>query len=156
MSGVVELLIAKNPTAGRDFELFDRLEAGIELEGAEGKSLRDHKVQLRDSFARIEEGQVWLYGMEVSPYAQAGPFAPEPKRNRRLLLHREQIKKLQEQLSRKGFTLIPTKLYFKGSLAKVELAVAQGKKQWDKRETIKKRESEREISRMIKFRKGTV
>ncbi len=156
MSGVVELLIAKNPTAGRDFELFDRLEAGIELEGAEVKSLRDHKGQLRDSFARIEEGQVWLYGMEVSPYAQAGPFAPEPKRNRRLLLHREQIKKLQEQLSRKGFTLIPTKLYFKGSLAKVELAVAQGKKQWDKRETIKKRESEREISRMIKFRKGTV
>jgi SsrA-binding protein len=156
VSGVVELLIAKNPTAGRDFELFDRLEAGIELEGAEVKSLRDHKVQLRDSFARIEEGQVWLYGMEVSPYAQAGPFAPEPKRNRRLLLHREQIKKLQEQLSRKGFTLIPTKLYFKGSLAKVELALAQGKKQWDKRETIKKRESEREISRVIKFRKGTV
>lgn len=156
MSGVVELLIAKNPTAGRDFELFDRLEAGIELEGAEVKSLRDHKVQLRDSFARIEEGQVWLCGMEVSPYAQAGPFAPEPKRNRRLLLHREQIKKLQEQLSRKGFTLIPTKLYFKGSLAKVELALAQGKKQWDKRETIKKRESEREISRMIKFRKGKI
>ena len=155
-SHVVELLIAKNPTAGRDFELFDRLEAGIELEGAEVKSLRAHKVQLRDSFARIEEGQVWLYGMEVSPYAQAGPWAPEPKRNRRLLLHREQIKRLQEQLSRKGFTLVPTKLYFKGSLAKVELAVAQGKKQWDKRETIKKRESEREISRVIKFRKGTV
>ena len=155
-SSVVELLIAKNPTAGRDFELFDRLEAGIELEGAEVKSLRAHKVQLRDSFARIEEGQVWLYGMEVSPYAQAGPWAPEAKRNRRLLLHREQIKKLQEQLSRKGFTLVPTKLYFKGSLAKVELALAQGKKQWDKRETVKKRESEREISRMIKFRKGTV
>jgi SsrA-binding protein len=90
----------------------------------------------------------------VSPYAQAGPWAPEPKRNRRLLLHKEQIKRLQEQLSRKGFTLVPTKLYFKGSLAKVELAVAQGKKQWDKRETIKKRESEREISRVIKFRKG--
>ncbi len=88
MSGVVELLIAKNPTAGRDFELFDRLEAGIELEGAEVKSLRAHKVQLRDSFARIEEGQVWLYGMQGSAYAQAGPFAPEPKRNRRLLLHR--------------------------------------------------------------------
>ncbi len=149
-------LIARNPTAGRDFELFDRLEAGIELEGAEVKSLRAHKVQLRDSFARIEKGQVWLYGMEVSPYAQAGPWAPEPKRNRRLLLHKEQIKRLQEQLSRKGFTLVPTKLYFKGSLAKVELAVAQGKKQWDKRETIKERESEREISRMIKFRKGTV
>ena len=155
-SHMVELLIAKNPTAGRDFELFDRLEAGIELEGAEVKSLRAHKVQLRDSFARIEEGQVWLYGMEVSPYEQAGPWAPEPKRNRRLLLHREQIKRLQEQLSRKGFTLVPAKLYFKGSLAKVELAVAQGKKQWDKRETIKKRESEREISRMVKFRKGTV
>ena len=156
MSGVVELLIAKNPTAGRDFELFDRLEAGIELEGAEVKSLRAHKVQLRDSFARIEEGQVWLYGMEVSPYAQAGPYAPEPKRNRRLLLHREQIKRLQEQLARKGFTLVPTKLYFKGSLAKVELAVAQGKKSWDKRETIKKREADREISRILKFRKGRV
>ena len=153
---VVESLIARNPTAGRDFELFDRMEAGIELEGAEVKSLRAHKVQLRDSFARIEKGQVWLYGMEVSPYAQAGPWAPEAKRNRRLLLHREQIRRLEDQLARKGFTLVPTKLYFKGSLAKVELALAQGKRQWDKRETIKKRESEREISRVIKFRKGQV
>ena len=153
---VVESLIARNPTAGQEFELFDRLEAGIELEGAEVKSLRAHKVQLRDSFARIEKGQVWLYGMEVSPYAQAGPWAPEPKRERRLLLHREQIRRLEQQLARKGFTLVATKLYFKGSLAKVELAVAQGKKQWDKRETIKKRESEREISRVIKFRKGRV
>ena len=151
-----DTLIARNPTAGRDFELLDRLEAGIELEGAEVKSLRAHKVQLRDSFARIEKGQVWLHGMEGSPYAQAGPWAPEPKRERRLLLHKEQIKRLEQQLSRRGFTLVPTKLYFKGSLAKVELAVAQGKKQWDKRETVKKRESEREISRMIKFRKGKI
>jgi len=151
-----DVLIARNPAAGRDFELLDRVEAGIELKGAEVKSLRAHKVQLRDSFARIEEGQVWLYGMEVSPYAQAGPWAPEPKRNRRLLLHREQIKRLQEQLARKGFTLVPTKLYFKGSLAKIELAVAQGKKQWDKRETIKKREADREISRVLKFRKGRI
>ncbi len=153
---MVDSLIARNPTAGQDFELLERLEAGIELKGAEVKSLRAHKVQLRDSFARIEKGQVWLYGMEISPYAQAGPWAPEPKRNRRLLLHKEQIRKLQAQLTRKGLTLVPTKLYFKGSLAKIELALAQGKKQWDKRETIKQRESEREISRMIKFRKGNV
>lgn len=153
---VVELLIAKNPSAGRDFELFDRLEAGIQLKGAEVKSLRDHKVQLRDSFARIEKGQVWLHGMEVSPYLQAGNWAPEPKRIRRLLLHKAQIRKLEMQLARKGFTLVPTKLYFKGSRAKIELAVAQGKKQWDKRETVKERDSQREISRMIKFRKGNV
>jgi len=153
---VVESLIARNSTAGRDFELLDRVEAGIELKGAEVKSLRAHKVNLKDSFARIEKGQIWLHGMDVSPYAQAGPWAPESKRTRRLLLHREQIRRLEMQLARKGFTLVPTKLYFKGSLAKIELALAQGKKSWDKRETIKKREADREISRVLKFRKGRI
>ena len=94
-----------------------------------------------------------MYGLDVSPYAQAGPWAPEPKRVRRLLLHRSEIRKLEGQVARKGHTIVPTRLYFKGELVKVELAVAQGKKSWDKRETVKKREAEREISRALKHRR---
>ena len=153
MSGSV---VAKNPSAGRDFNLLDTVETGIELKGAEVKSLRVHRANLKDSFARIEKGQVWLYGLDISPYAQAGPWAPEPKRIRRLLLHRSEIRRLEGQIARKGLTLIPTKLYFKGSLVKVELAVAQGKRAFDKREAIKRRETEREISRALKFRKGNL
>ena len=153
MSGA---LVAKNPSAGRDFNLLETIEAGIELKGAEVKSLRAHRVNLKDSFARIEKNQVWLYGLDISPYAQAGPWAPEAKRVRRLLLHRAEIRRLEGQVTRKGYTLIPTKLYFKGSVVKVEVALAQGKKSFDKRETIKKREADREISRVLKFRKGNV
>ncbi len=145
-------MIAKNPSAGRDFHLLESWEAGIELKGSEVKSLRAHQVNLRDSFVRIEGGQAWLYGMEVSPYPQSGRFAPEPKRQRRLLLHRAQIERLAGQVDRKGFALIPTQLYFKGSLAKVELALAKGKRFFDKRETIKKRETDREIQRALKRR----
>ena len=153
MSGAV---VAKNPSAGRDFNLLETIEVGIELRGAEVKSLRAHRVNLKDSFGRIEKNQVWLYGLDISPYPQAGPWAPEPKRVRRLLLHRSEIRRLEGQVTRKGYTLIPTKLYFKGSVVKVELALAQGKKAFDKRETIKKREADREISRALKFRKGSV
>lgn len=147
-------LIAKNPSAGHDYNLLDTYEAGIELKGAEVKSLRAHHVTLRDAFARIEKGQAWLYGLDIQPYAQAGPWAPESKRVRRLLLHKEQIRRLESQVARKGHTIVATRIYFKQALVKVELALAQGKQAFDKRETIKKRESQREISRILKTRKG--
>ena len=145
-------VVARNPTAGRDFHILDTVEAGIALQGAEVKSIRAHRVHLRDSFARIEDGQAMLYNLEISPYAQAGPFAPEPKRPRRLLLHRAQIARLSDQVNRGGMTLIPLSIYFKRGLVKVALAVAQGKKSYDKRETIRRRETDLEMSRALKRR----
>lgn len=149
-----EGLIAKNPSAGQDYHLLDTYEAGVELKGAEVKSLRAHRANLRDAFARVEKGQAWLYGLDIQPYAQAGPWAPEAKRLRRLLLHRKEIQRLEGQVARKGYTIVATRLYFKGSLVKVELALAQGKQVFDKRAAIQKREAQREISRILKARKG--
>jgi len=153
MKGSADNLIARNPSAGRDFHLLETVEAGIELKGAEVKSLRAHRVNLRDSFARIDDSQAWLFGLDISPYPQAGWTAPEPKRVRRLLLHRAQIQRLEGQLARGGFTLVATRLYFKGSRVKVELALAKGKKAFDKREVMKRREIDREISRALKRNK---
>ena len=146
-------LVAKNPSAGRDYHLIETVEAGLELKGSEVKSLRDHRVSLRDAFARIEKGQAWLYGMEITPYKQAGPSAPDSKRFRRLLLHRAEIARLESKVVRKGFTLVATRLYFKGPYAKVEIALAQGKQAFDKRETIKEREADRDMARALKMRK---
>ncbi len=145
-------MIARNPTAGRDFHLLETIEAGIELLGAEVKSLRTHRVSLKDSFARIEKSQAWLHGLDISPYPQAG-VRLEPKRVRRLLLHRTQIRRLEGQLGGKGSTIVATKLYFKGPFVKVELALAKGKQAFDKREDIQRREIDREISRALKYRK---
>lgn len=145
--------IARNPTAGRDFQIVDTVEAGLVLQGAEVKSVRAHRVHLRDSFARIEQGQAILYNLEISPYPQAGPSAPEPKRPRALLLHRAQIARLGGEVSRGGMTLVPTRIYFKHGLVKIELGVAKGKKVFDKRQTIKRREAEREMARALKQRR---
>lgn len=146
-------LVARNPVAGRDFFITETVEAGLVLQGAEVKSIRARRVHLRDSFARIDQGQAVLYNLEISPYAQAGPFAPEPKRPRKLLLHRAQIARLEAQISQSGMTLVPTKLYFKGGYAKIELGIAKGKKFFDKREAIKRRESDREMERALKHKK---
>lgn len=145
-----EPLVARNPTAGRDFHLLETVEAGIVLQGAEVKSIRARRVHLRDSFARIEDGQVTLYHLEISPYPQAGPFAPDPKRPRRLLLHAAQIARLADQLARGGMTLVPTRVYFKGPHVKVELALAKGKKTFDQREAVQRREAAREMERALK------
>lgn len=142
--------VIKNPSAGRDYHLLERYEAGIELQGSEVKSLRAGRANLRDAFARIEKGQLWLYGLDVAQYAQAGPWAPEPKRIRRLLMHLAEIRRLEGKVARKGFTLVATRLYWKDSLVKVEIALAQGKQAFDKRETIKKREAQRELQRALK------
>lgn len=150
---VGEALIARNSSAERDFHLIERVEAGLELKGAEVKSLRAHQADLKDSFARIEKGQALLYGMDIRPFSPAGQWAPEPKRVRRLLLHRAQIEKLDGRMQGGSMTLVATKLYFKGSLVKVELALAKGKKFFDKREAIRQRETEREIARALKYKK---
>lgn len=147
---MAEELIATNKDARHNYHILESLEAGIELEGSEVKSLRAHKVNLDESFARIEKSEAYLYSMHISPYPQAGRFNSDPKRRRRLLLHKSQIKKLFGQLTQKGLTLIPLRLYFKKGFAKVELVLAKGKKLYDKREDIRRRDSDRELRRELR------
>ena len=145
--------IAQNKKAHFDYVLFDRFEAGIELKGPEVKSIRQRKVNLKDSFARIERGEIYLYGMHISLYEQSGRFAPDPTRVRRLLLHKAEIDKLQGLTAQRGYTLVPTRLYFKKGFAKIEIAVAKGKRLFDKRERIRRRTVEREMRRALKSRR---
>ena len=145
-------VIARNPSAGRDFLFLETFEAGIQLNGAEVKSLRARRANMREAFARVDQGEVWLYGLDITPWPQSS-MRQEPKRPRRLLLHKEQIEKLQSKVGNgTGLTITAVKLYFKKSLVKVEIALAKGKKQFDRREDIKKRESDREIARALKRR----
>ncbi len=148
MADPANSVIARNSTAGRDFLFLETIEAGIQLTGAEVKSLRARRVNLKDAFARVSEGEVMLYGMDISPYPQAN-VRQEPKRPRKLLLHRAQIEKLEGKMAAGGLTLTATKIYWKKALVKVELALAKGKRQFDKREDIKRRETDREISRAL-------
>jgi len=143
-------MIAQNKKAGYEYNLFDRFEAGIELKGAEVKSLRNKKASLSESFARVEGNAVYLYGAHISPYKQSGSFAPDPTRVRKLLLHKSEIDKLKNLTLQKGFTLMPTKLYFKRGFAKVEIAVAKGKKIFDKREKLRQRAVDMDIKRSLK------
>ena len=143
-------LIADNRRARHRFEILDKFEAGIALRGAEVKSIRTGKVNLREGFARVRDGEVWLHGVHMSPYAHAGPQAPEPTRPRKLLLHKREITRLIGLTQEKGLTLIPLKMYFKGSLVKVELAVCRGKKQHDKRQVLRERATAREMDRARK------
>jgi len=147
---MAEELIATNREARHNYHILESVEAGIELKGAEVKSLREHRANLRDSFARVEGNEIYLYNMHVSPYPQAGRFNPEPKRRRKLLLHKTEIKRLFGQLTQKGLTLVPLRLYFKRGFAKVELALAKGKKLYDKREAIRRRETQRELRRALR------
>jgi len=146
--------IAVNRKAFRDYEILERLEAGIVLTGGEVKSLRAAKADLSDSFARIEENEISLYNMNIANYAQASYMNLEPKRTRRLLLHRPQIQRLKDKISQRGLTLIPLKAYFnERGIAKLELALAKGKKFYDHREDIKRRESDRYLRRALKNRR---
>ena len=155
MADPAQNVIARNPSAGRDFVFLETFEAGIELNGAEVKSLRARRANMREAFARIDKGQVFLYGLDITPWPQSAS-RQEPKRPRRLLLHKEQIERLEGKMAGRGLTLAATKLYFKKALVKVEIVLAQGKKQFDRREDIKKREADIEISRALKHdvRKG--
>jgi SsrA-binding protein len=137
-----------NRRALHDYFIEAKLECGVALMGSEVKSLRDGKGQLQESYARIENGQLMLYGCHIDPYAPATKFNHEPLRPRRLLAHRREIRKLEQSLKTKGLTLIPLALYFKDGRVKVEIGVARGKQQHDKRDSIRKKEQDRELRRM--------
>lgn len=145
--------IAKNRKAFHDYFVEDRIEAGIELTGTEVCSLRENSAQLRDCFIVIRGGEAWLNGVHISPYSHGSIFNVDPERRRRLLLHKKEILKLQQQTDRKGYSLIPLSMYFnpKGRV-KVEVGVCRGKKAYDKRASIKERDTKREIDRALKSR----
>lgn len=146
--------VATNKKAYRDYHLLDKWECGIVLKGSEVKSLRAGHISFADSFARVEADEVFLYNLHIDQYSQASYLNEDPDRIRKLLLHRNEIKKIYGAIAQKGLTLIPTKIYFnKRGIAKIEVALGKGKKQYDKRETIKKRDIDRQISRVIKTRK---
>ena len=144
--------IAENRKAFHDFHLLDTFEAGLVLLGTEVKAIREGRVNLRDSFARVEGSEVFIYNVHISPYSHRGYADHEPLRRRKLLLHRSEIKKLIGKTVEKGMTLVPTRLYFKDGRVKVAVSIAKGKKDYDKRETIKKRENDRETRAAVKSR----
>jgi SsrA-binding protein len=145
-----EPLIAENRKAFFDYHVLETFEAGIALLGTEVKGIREGRANLRDSFARVEKNEVWLYNVHINPYSHRGYVDHDPKRRRRLLLHRAEIRKLIGRTVEKGLTLVPTKLYFKNGRVKVALALARGKQAHDKRETIRRREVDRETRAMVK------
>ena len=145
--------IAENRKAFHDFHLFESFEAGIVLLGTEVKAIREGRVNLRDSFARVEDGEIYLCNVNISPYSHRGYADHEPLRRRKLLLHRDEIRKLIGRTVEKGMTLVPVRLYFKDGRVKVALSLAKGKKEYDKRETIKRREVDRETRAAVKHRR---
>ncbi|NLJ84227.1 MAG: SsrA-binding protein SmpB [Halanaerobiaceae bacterium] len=145
-------VIARNKKARHDYHIEETFEAGIILKGTEIKSIREGKVNLKDSFAMVEDGEVFLYNMHISPYSHGNRENHDPERKRKLLLHRREIRKLIGRTTMKGYTLVPLSIYIKRNLAKIELALARGKKIWDKREDIAKKTAEREIERVFKER----
>ena len=145
--------IAENRKAFHDFHLLETFEAGLVLLGTEVKAIREGRVNLRDSFARVEGGEVYLYNVNISPYSHRGYADHEPLRRRKLLLHRDEIRKLIGKTVVKGMTLVPVRLYFKGGRVKVAVSLAKGKKEYDKRETLKQREVDRETRAAIKSRR---
>jgi len=147
-----EKLIASNKKALHDYFVLQKLEAGIELTGTEVKSLRDGKANLKDSYVGFDGGQAYLLSAHISPYSHGNLQNHDPERQRRLLLHKREIEKLHVQIVEKGLTIVPLRLYFKGSRVKVEIAVERGKKQYDKRETEKRREADREAAAAMKIR----
>lgn len=144
--------IAINRKARREYHILESFEAGIELVGTEVKSIRQGAVNLKDAWAEIQNGQLYLLGMHVSPYEHGNIFNRDPIRKRRLLMHKREILRLDHQMKTKGLTLIPLKLYFKNSFVKVELALAKGKKLYDKRADDAKRDAQRDIDRALKSR----
>lgn len=143
-------LIAKNPTAHHNYTIEDKIETGIVLSGTEIKSIRSGKVNLKDSYAMIKNGEVFVLGMHISPYEHGNIFNKDPLRNRKLLLNKREINKLIGLTKQKGYSLIPISLYFKGSLVKLELGIGKGKKLYDKRQDIAKRDAQRQIAANLK------
>ena len=145
-------LIANNKKAYHDFFILDTYEAGIALHGTEVKSLRMGKCSIKESFIRVENGEMFIYGMHISPYEKGNIFNKDPLRVRKLLLHKSEIHKLLGKTQEKGMSIVPLKVYLKGSLVKVEIGLAKGKKLYDKREDIAKKDQKREAAREFKIR----
>ena len=143
-------LIAKNPTAYHNYAIEDKLEAGIVLSGTEIKSIRKGKANLKDSYAIIKNGEVYIVGMHISPYEYGNIFNKDPLRDRKLLLNKKEINKLVGLTKQKGYSLVPISLYFKGSFVKVELGIGKGKKLYDKRQDIAKKDADRRINQAMK------
>ena len=145
-------IVAENRKAFHDYFIEDRVEAGIILTGTEIKSIRNGKINLKDSYARVNNGEVWVYQMHISPFEQGNRYNHDPLRPRKLLLHRSEINKLVGKIQQQGLTLLPIKVYLKNGMAKVELAVGQGKKNYDKRQALAEREGKRDIERALRDR----
>ena len=142
--------VAVNRRALHEYEVLELFEAGLALMGSEIKSIRQGRVQLREAYARPDRGELWLLNAHISQYAPAGPNGHEPARRRKLLLHKTQIRQLSKAVEEQGLTIVPLRLYLKDGLAKVELALVRGRKRYDKRAVIAKRESQREIARALR------
>ena len=138
-------VIVENRKARHEYEILEDFEAGIVLTGTEVKSLRQGKANLKESFARVKNGEIWLIGMHISPYKEGNRYNPDALRPRKLLLHRSEIRKLSAKVAQDGLTLVPLKLYFKRGLCKCSLGLARGRKLYDKRENLKKREADRQV-----------
>jgi SsrA-binding protein len=145
--------ICRNKRAYHEYEVFDALECGIVLKGTEVKSLREHAGSLEEAYAKIEDGELWLIGSDIPEYTMGNRLNHKPKRPRKLLLHKREIAKFAGKASQQGYTLVPLRLYFKQGRAKVEIAVARGKKLYDKRESQKKAEVQKEIRKSMKERR---
>ena len=149
---MAEKLIAENRRARHEYHLLERVEAGLVLTGTEVKSLRAGRAELRRAYGDVRDGEIWLVGAHISPYEQGSLDQHDPERDRKLLLHRREIDSLRGKVQEKGLTLVPTRLYFRNGRAKVELALARGKEQRDKRRDIARREADRQIERALKSR----
>ena len=150
--GVSTKLVANNKKAYHDYFIEDKYESGISLHGTEVKSLRMGKCSIKESFIRIENGEVFIYGMHISPYEKGNIFNKDPLRVRKLLLHKNEINKMMGKIAEKGYTLVPLQVYFKGSLAKIEIGLAKGKKLYDKRQDIAKKDQRREAEKEFKVK----
>jgi SsrA-binding protein len=145
-------VVARNRRARHDYDLLEKVEAGLVLTGTEVKSLRNGKANIEEAYADIDRGEVWLLGCDIPEYVQANRMNHQPKRPRKLLLHRREINKLGIKSAQKGLTLVPLSLYFKKGIAKVELAIARGRKTFDKREALKQQDAQRDIDRAMRRR----
>ncbi len=145
-------VVATNRKAGRDYFLEEHREAGLILTGTEIKSIRAGRVNLSDGYVQVRDDELWLINVHIAPYDPSGRYGHEPRRARKLLLHRREIDRLVSRVQERGYTIIPVRLYLKGKLAKVEIALARGKRKYDKRQAIAKRMSERDIARALKER----
>jgi len=145
--------VATNRKARHDYVVFDQLEVGIALQGAEVKSLRNGQVNLTDAYARVEKGELWLHGMHLAPYASAAKWEPiPPRRPRRLLAHRAQIRRLEQRVKERGYTLVPLRVYFRDGKGKIALGVCKGRKTYDKRDALRERDEQRNLERSLQER----